>query len=69
MDTQHYSIRHDKGGNAVLVSCHCDYCLRTKDFDHRNGNVRTQAATAMIPHQASEPRRPALQASTGVWSR
>lgn len=64
MDIQPYTIRHGKGGNTVLVCCHCDYGVRTKDFDPSNGNVRTQAATTIIAHQASEHRRPVLTWAT-----
>ena len=73
MDAQCYTITHGKGGNAVLVCSQCDCRVRTKDFDHRRGNVRTQAASAMIAHQV-EHRRPALDwavQSAGnerVWS-
>jgi len=60
-----------EGRQRGTVRCHCDYCVRTKEFDHRNGNVRTQAATAMIEHQASEHRGPVLAwatRSTGIES-
>jgi hypothetical protein len=53
MDVQHYTIR-GKGSNAEFFCSDCDYHVRIKGFDPSNGNVRTQAATAMAMHLASE---------------
>lgn len=53
METRCYSIRHGKGG-ATFTCNGCNYQLRSKDFDPRNGNVRTQAAAAMRLHYESE---------------
>ena len=70
-----YLIRHGKGGNAEFGCTGCAYRVRTKDFDRRNGNVRTQAAAAMTAHQAVEHKRSFLNwasQSAGkerVWTR
>ena len=75
MDIQPYAIRQGKSGDAVLECRRCDYRVRTKDFNPRNGNVRTQAASAMIAHQTSEHRRPPLDGvlrfpgTERMWSR
>lgn len=59
METEHYTIRHSKGKEAELRCSHCDYRIRTRDFDRSNGNVRTQAAKVMIAHHEAAHRRSA----------
>jgi hypothetical protein len=60
MAIQPYTIRRGKGGDTEFRCSHCDYCVKTKDFARRNGNVRTQAATAMSRHKAAEHKHPVL---------
>ena len=54
METKHYTIKQAAGGRAVFLCDCCDHRISTKDFDRRNGNVRTQAAAAMHRHYVSE---------------
>jgi hypothetical protein len=54
MESKYYRIRRGRGGNAEFHCSHCNYHVRISGFDPRNGNVRTQAATAMNEHHLSE---------------
>jgi hypothetical protein len=58
----HYTTDRVEGG--IQFKCiRCDYSVRTLDFDARDGNLRTQAATAINRHASEVHRQPTMYSS------
>jgi hypothetical protein len=54
-----YVIDRIRGG-IQLTCTRCSYLVNTLDLDLKDGNLRTQAATAMNRHIAEEHARPSM---------
>ena len=65
-----YTIGRIKGGMKFTCT-HCAHNVSTLDFDPRDGNLRTQAATAINQHATSVHHEPvmfsSLDAQQHVW--
>jgi hypothetical protein len=57
-----YTMARIKGGMKFTCT-HCAHCVSTLDFDPRNGNQRTQAATAINQHATKVHHEPVLFSS------
>ncbi len=57
-----YTIGRIKGGMKFTCS-HCAHHVTTLDFDARNGNLRTQAATAINQHATKVHHEPVMFSS------
>lgn len=54
----------------MQFSCaHCHHSVTTLDFDVRDGNLRTQAATALNQHAAKVHHEPVMVSSLDVQQR
>jgi hypothetical protein len=58
-----YTTKRIKGGTAFQCQS-CEYRITTLDFDTKDGNCRTQAATAMVQHAAAVHHQPMLFSSS-----
>jgi len=64
----HYTTNRIKGG--IQFKCiRCEYSVSTLDFDDRDGNLRTQAATAINRHAADAHHQPTMFSSLDVQQR
>lgn len=65
-----YTIARVKGGMKFTCS-HCPHHVSTLDFDPRDGNLRTQAATAINQHATKVHHEPvtisSLDAQQRIW--
>ena len=53
--------------NGIKFTCkHCEHSVSTLDYDVRNGNLRTQAATAINQHATKEHHEPPTVSSLDV---
>jgi hypothetical protein len=57
-----YTIGRIKGGMKFTCS-HCAHHVTTLDFDPRDGNLRTQAATAINQHATNVHHEPVMFSS------
>jgi hypothetical protein len=57
-----YSIARVKGGMKFTCS-HCAHHVSTLDFDPRDGNLRTQAATSINQHATNVHHEPVMFSS------
>jgi hypothetical protein len=57
-----YTIARIKGGMKFTCS-HCHHHVSTLDFDPRDGNLRTQAATAINQHATKVHHEPVMFSS------
>jgi len=57
-----YTTKPIKGGIA-FKSVQCEYSVTALDFQSKDGNTRTQAATAVNEHAVSVHRQPTLVSS------
>ncbi len=60
-----YTIARIKGG-MKFTCIRCPHCVCTFEFDARNGNLRTQAATAINQHAAKVHHEPVMISSLDV---
>jgi hypothetical protein len=58
-----YTTKRIRGGTAFQCQS-CEYRITTLDFDSKDGNCRTQAATAMNQHAAAVHHQPMLFSSS-----
>jgi hypothetical protein len=63
-----YTIARVKGGMRFTCS-HCAHHVSTLDFDPRDGNLRTQAATAINRHATSVHHEPVMFSSLDTQQR
>jgi hypothetical protein len=63
-----YTIARVKGGMKFTCS-HCAHHVSTLDFDARDGNLRTQAATAINLHATSVHHEPVMFSSLDTQQR
>jgi len=57
-----YTTKRIKGG--IQFKCtRCEYSVSTLDFDARDGNLRTQGATALNRHATEVHRQPTMFSS------
>jgi hypothetical protein len=63
-----YTIARVKGGMKFTCS-HCAHHVSTLDFDARDGNLRTQAATAINRHATSVHHEPVMFSSLDTQQR
>jgi hypothetical protein len=59
---RHYTIARIKGGMKFTCT-RCAHHVSTLDFDLRDGNLRTQAATAINLHATSAHHEPVMFSS------
>ena len=59
---RHYNIARIKGGMKFTCT-RCAHHVSTLDFDLRDGNLRTQAATAINLHATSAHHEPVMFSS------
>jgi len=59
---RHYTIARVKGGMKFTCT-RCAHHVSTLDFDLHNGNLRTQAATAINLHATSVHHEPVMFSS------
>jgi hypothetical protein len=65
---RHYSTKRIKGG--LQFSCvRCEFSVRTADFDVKNGNLRTQSATALNLHASQTHNQPMIISAPDVQQR
>jgi len=65
---RHYTMAHVKGG--VKFTCaRCAHNVNTFDFDPRDGNLRTQAATAINLHATKVHHEPVMFSSLDTQQR
>ena len=65
---RHYTIGRIKGGMKFTCS-RCAHHVSTLDFDARDGNLRTQAATAINLHATSVHHEPVMFSSLDTQQR
>jgi hypothetical protein len=65
---RHYTIARIKGG-MKFTCARCAHHVSTFDFDSRDGNLRTQAATAINRHATSVHHEPVMFSSLDVQQR
>jgi len=65
---RHYTIVRIKGGMKFACT-RCAHHVSTFDFDSRDGNLRTQAATAINRHATSVHHEPVMFSSLDVQQR
>ena len=64
----HYTTNRIEGG--IRFKCtRCEYSVSTLDFDARNGNLRTQAATAINRHATEMHHQPTTYSSLDTQQR
>jgi hypothetical protein len=63
-----YTMARVKGGMRFTCS-HCAHYVSTLDFDPRDGNLRTQAATAINRHATSVHHEPVMFSSLDTQQR
>jgi hypothetical protein len=63
-----YTMARVKGGMKFTCS-HCAHHVSTLDFDARDGNLRTQAATAINRHATSIHHEPVMFSSLDTQQR
>ena len=63
-----YTIARVKGGMKFTCT-HCAHHVSTLDFDPRDGNLRTQAASAINQHAAKIHHEPVLVSSLDAQQR
>ena len=63
-----YTIARVKGGMKFTCT-HCTHHVSTLDFDPRDGNLRTQAATAINQHASKIHHEPVLVSSLDAQQR
>jgi hypothetical protein len=63
-----YTMARVKGGMKFTCS-HCAHHVSTLDFDARDGNLRTQAATAINRHATSVHHEPVMFSSLDTQQR
>jgi hypothetical protein len=65
-----YTIARVKGGMRFTCS-HCSHHVSTLDFDPRDGNLRTQAATSINQHATKVHHEPvtisSLDSQQRIW--
>ena len=59
---RHYTIERVKGGMKFTCT-RCAHHVSTLDFDSRDGNLRTQAASAINHHATSVHHEPVMFSS------
>ncbi len=59
---RHYTTNRIKGGLQFRCT-RCEHSVSTLDFDTKDGNVRTQAATAINRHAATVHHQPMMYSS------
>jgi hypothetical protein len=65
---RYYTTSRIEGGMQFKCA-RCEYSVSTLDFDARDGNLRTQAATAINRHAAEVHHLPPTYASLGPQRR
>jgi hypothetical protein len=65
---RNYSTKRIPGG-MQFTCAHCQHSVTTLDFDVRNGNLRTQAATALNQHATKVHHEPVTVSSLDVQQR
>lgn len=65
---RNYTTARIKGG-MQFTCIHCAHSVRTLDFDVKDGNLRTQAATALNQHAAEAHNEPMIISSPNVQQR
>ena len=65
---RNYTTQRIKGG-MQFTCIHCPHSVRTVDFDVKDGNLRTQAATALNQHAAEAHNEPMIISSPNVQQR
>jgi hypothetical protein len=65
---RHYTIGRIKGGMKFTCT-RCAHHVSTIDFDARDGNLRTQAATAINQHATSVHHEPVMFSSLDTQQR
>jgi hypothetical protein len=63
-----YTIARVKGGMKFTCS-RCPHNISTLDFELRDGNLRTQAATAINLHASKVHNQPVMSSSLDVQQR
>lgn len=64
----HYTTNRIEGG--IQFKCaRCKYNVSTLDFDARNGNLRTQGATAINRHATEAHHQPTMYSSLDTQQR
>ena len=59
---RYYTTKRVQGG--MRFTCvRCDHSVSTLDFDTRDGNLRTQAATALNQHASKAHNQPVMYSS------
>ena len=59
---KHYTIDRVKGGMRFTCT-RCEHSVSTLQYDARDGNLRTQAATAINQHATKEHQQPLMYSS------
>ncbi len=59
---KHYTIERIKGGMRFTCT-RCEHSVSTQQYDARDGNLRTQAATAINQHATKEHQQPLMYSS------
>jgi hypothetical protein len=65
---RHYTIARIKGGMRFTCT-RCAHHVSTLDFDFRDGNLRTQAATAINQHATKVHHEPVMFSSLDTQQR
>jgi hypothetical protein len=67
---RHYTTKRIKDG-TMFTCVRCEHHVSTLDFGREDGNLRTQAATAINLHAAAQHRQPMgislLEPAQRVW--
>lgn len=72
MKTVRYYTTNPMNGGTTFKCVFCEHTVATQDFDHKEGNRRTQAAAAMNQHAAelhrgsAQPPAPAKLGGRGA---
>src|SRR3979409_466512 len=61
-NVKHYTIDRVKGGMRFTCT-RCEHSVSTLQYDARDGNLRTQAATAINQHATKEHQQPLMYSS------
>jgi len=65
---RNYTTQRIKGG-MQFTCVRCPHSVRTLDFNVKDGNLRTQAATALNQHAAEAHNEPMIISSPNVQQR
>jgi hypothetical protein len=65
---RNYTTQRIMGG-LQFTCIRCPHTVRTLDLDLRNGNLRTQAATALNQHATQVHNQPTIISATEVQQR